>query len=80
MIWVRGPRIRITRAISTYKIMKAKSKPPYRVIGIGLDTYVVDAENYLDVKINNLSMEYHEIYGEEIMQIICEALNRKERS
>lgn len=53
---------------------KPKAYPPYRLE----QDWVVDAHgNDVIVRVE-LSPHYDEIFGEQIMQIICDALNQQE--
>jgi len=58
---------------------KPKSSPPYRVTGKGVDAWIIDSAKNDVVLSVCLSSRYDGIFkAGEIMQILCDALNRKE--
>lgn len=58
---------------------KPKTYPPYRIEGEGgPGVWIVDQHGNDVVTRVEMSLGYDENYGERIMQIICDALNREE--
>lgn len=57
---------------------KPKTYPPYRITGSGADAYIVDRFSNDVLTRIQLSVHYNEVFSETIMQIICDALNKKE--
>ncbi len=57
---------------------KPKKYPPYRVKGSKSEKWIVDKNECDVVKYIEFSAHYHEVYADEIMQIICDAINKKE--
>jgi hypothetical protein len=59
---------------------KQKTYPPYRVRSDGdpRDSWIVDAVGNDVVTWVEMSKPYCDIYSDQIMQIICDALNGKE--
>ena len=55
-----------------------KSHPPYRLEGEGTpDVWIVDDSGNTVVYRVDLSLHYDGVFGERIMRIICDALNRE---
>ena len=55
-----------------------KTYPPYRLDGEGgPDVWIVDAHGNNVIYRVDMSIQYDEKYGDKIMQIICDALNRE---
>ena len=57
---------------------KPKTYPPYRLESEGRhDVWIVDDHGNTVVSRVDLSLGYDENFGDRIMQIICDALNRE---
>ena len=55
-----------------------KTYPPYRVEGNGtMDAFIMDSHGNDVLTLIAMGTHYDEIYGDRIMQIICDALNRE---